>query len=82
MRFLSTIQAYVPDIQYIEGAKNVVGDALSRALYQLRKGKANLDCTPTEIPIMDAATLALANNMRLVQTSAVQRYHDVTRGTV
>lgn len=36
MRFMSTIQAYVPDIQYIEGAKNVVGDALSRALYKLK----------------------------------------------
>lgn len=34
---MSTIQAYVPDIQYIEGAKNVVGDALSRALYRLKE---------------------------------------------
>ena len=71
MRYLTTIQAYVPDIQYIEGAKNVVGDALSRALYQLRKEKGNPMPPGIEVPISDASELldSKINTLKSVQSS-------------
>ena len=67
MRFMSTIQAYVPDIQYIEGAKNVVGDTLSRALYKLKTVQSTIDPAQKTLPVMDATTMSLVHNIRLVQ---------------